>query len=166
MKTHMLTLLTIAAVPLCAQARPIGVWTYKELLEKSDLVVIAKVESVADFDGNVEVAPFAEFLTPQVTKFNVEGVLRGEHQAETLELVHCRFRNEQIPPNGPLLARFESEGRKMRIESGANEGTLVQEGRPSYLLFLKRREDGRFEPVAGQVDSELSVRRVTSAFGL
>jgi len=165
MKTRVLTLLALAAVPLVAQARLIEDWPYQKLMERSDLVVIAKVESVADFDGKVEIPQFAEFLTPQVTTFKVEGVLRGEQKGETLELVHCRFRNNQIPPNGPLLARFESEGRKIRIESGENKGGLVQEGPPVYLLFLKRRDDGRFEPVAGQVDSELSVRKVTSAFG-
>ena len=165
MKSRLLTLLIVAAVPLVAQARPIGIWTYKDLVEKSDLVVVAKVESVADFDGKVEIPQFAEFLTPQVTKFKVEGVLHGEYNGEVIELVHCRFRNEQIPPNGPLLAKFESEGRTIRIESGKYKGGLVQEGPPAYLLFLKRREDGRFEPVAGQVDSELSVRKVTSAFG-
>ncbi len=75
MKTCMLTLLTFAAVPLGAQARLIGNWPYDKLMQESDLVVIAKVESVADFDGNVELALFAEYLTPQVTTFKVEGVL-------------------------------------------------------------------------------------------
>ena len=160
------TVLLVVMLPLSVEARPIENWPYERLMEESDLVVIGKVESVQDFDGEIEIRQFAEFLTPEVTTFTVAGVLQGEHDGETLELVHCRHRTENlIPPNGPLLARFESEERTIRIESGAFEGTEVLESPPSYLLFLKRRDDGRYEPVNGQVDSEMSFRRLTSAFG-
>lgn len=166
MKTRILTLLTIAAIPLAAQGRLIALWPYDKLLEKSDLVVMATVDSVAGFDGAVEIPQFADVLEPQVTTFKVQGVIQGDYDGETLGLVHCRMKDDNVGVrNGPLLADFEAGGRTIRIESGEHAGMLVQESEPSYLLFLKRREDGRFEPVAGQVDSSLSVRRVTSAFG-
>jgi hypothetical protein len=33
-------------------------------------------------------------------------------------------------------------------------------GAPEYLLFLKLRKDGRYEPVSGRVDPEFSVREL------
>jgi hypothetical protein len=33
---------------------------------------------------------------------------------------------------------------------------------PGYLLFLKQGKDGRYEPVSGQIDAELSVKEVNS----
>lgn len=33
-------------------------------------------------------------------------------------------------------------------------------GRPEYLLFLKRRQDGKYEPLSGRVDPALSIREV------
>jgi len=40
---------------------------------------------------------------------------------------------------------------------GVNEEMSAQ---PEYLLFLKRRTDGRYEPISGQMDAALSVREV------
>lgn len=33
-------------------------------------------------------------------------------------------------------------------------------GKPSYLLFLKHRKDGRYQPVTGQFDSALSCKEI------
>ena len=35
---------------------------------------------------------------------------------------------------------------------------------PDYLLFLKKRDDGRYEPVTGQMDAAESVREVSRPF--
>jgi hypothetical protein len=34
--------------------------------------------------------------------------------------------------------------------------------RPQYLLFLKKRPDGRYEAVSGQIDPSLSAREMYS----
>ena len=167
MKSQFLWLLAFVAIPaLNADARLIELWEYERLMDESDLVIVGTVESAGDFDGTTEIRLFGDVLEPQLTTFKVTGVLKGELEPKTLELVHCRMReNVGGVRNGPLLAHFESAGRTIRIESGGHAGTLVQENQPAYLLFLKRRNDGRYEPVAGQVDSEMSVRKLTSAFG-
>lgn len=167
MKTLSLMCTLIALPMAAADARLIENWPYERLMEESDLVVVAKVESFSEFDGTTEIPQFQGTIVPKIGTFRVAGILKGEHEGETLELVHCQLANDQFfPPNGPLLAQFETTGRLIRIETEGEAGSLIQEGQPSYLLFLKRREDGRYEPVAGQVDSELSVRRMmSSAFG-
>ena len=160
--------LLVVLLPMCANARPIVAWRVEKLMQESDLVVIARVESVNDFDGMIELPLFQDFLVAQVTTFQVSGVLKGEIDCETLELVHCRLGDLGGGTlwDWPTLAYFESEGHTIRIESGEGAGLLVQESQPSYLMFLKRRDDGRYEPVAGQVDSATSFLKVTSAFGL
>ncbi len=167
MKRPLLMLCAVLMLPLASvDARLIENWPYERLMEESDLVVVATAESFSEFDGTTEIPIFEGTIVPQIGTFHVGGVLKGGHEGETLDLVHCRLADDQFfPRNGPLLAKFETTGRLIRIETEGETGTLVQEGQPSYLLFLKRREDGRYEPVAGQVDSELSVRRVSSAFG-
>src|SRR5262249_17525974 len=79
------------------------------------------------------------------TKFCVVSVLKGKHQGEKLTLFHFR---ERLPSeggplewvNGPLLASFSEEKARKR----------------DYLLYLKKRPDGRYECVSGQVDSLFS----------
>jgi hypothetical protein len=46
--------------------------------------------------------------------------------------------------------------------SGTVNGTAFKAelGRPEYMLFLRLRKDGRFEPVSGEVDPVLSVREL------
>ena len=58
--------------------------------------------------------------------------------------------------NGPLLVSF----RRTSLELRTKEGGKLELGVPSYLLFLKARKDGRYEPVSGRVDPELSVREL------
>lgn len=156
-------LFCLAAVTL-ADARLIENWSYERLLAAADLVVIGSMGESKAWDKPLEVRQFADALEARATTFKVEGVLKGKPAGATIELLHFRLKENAAVENGPWLAEFRKEGRRLEIVAvdGVQERRQEQEGTPHYLLFLKARPDGRFEPVAGQVDSALSVRQVQS----
>jgi hypothetical protein len=147
------------------EARPVGVWSYQLLVEKSDVVLIGNVEATRDFDEKLENSPFSDILKGHLTTFKVETVLKGKAAGEKIELVHYLVNSDKPVLNGPLPAHFIDKDRRMTITS--IDGVAVKQDRvelrPAYLLFLKARPDGRFEPVTGQVDSMFSVRKVLPA---
>lgn len=132
-----------------AQARIVRMWSYQELYDQSDLIVIAKHISTED-TGEQAVLPN---ISPDVdvvgvsSKFAVFLVLKGDHSLKSLVLHHYRLSHE-IPNyptvNGPMLAYFDSD-------------KLTKQ----FLLFLRREPDGRYAPVSGQTDP-----RDTSIFRL
>lgn len=148
-----------------AYARLIEDWSYDRLLKASDVVVIATVVDTGEWSEPIPLPLFAEALEGRLTRFKVEAVLKGKLDGDKIELIHCRLKDGRQVPNGPLLAEFRAKGRKLLIEAvdGVQEKRHEQEETPQYLLFLKAQSDGRYEPVAGQVDSVLSVRQVGSA---
>ena len=133
------------------EARLVDFWSYEKLTEKSDVVFIVSVVATKAWDEPLEITQFADDLEGRLTTFKIESVLKGTTKKDKIELLHCRLKEGRFPPNGPLLAEFRVKGRN---EFGAES--------PQYLLFLKARPDGRFEPVAGQIDSTVSVRKLSA----
>jgi hypothetical protein len=50
---------------------------------------------------------------------------------------------------------------------GTINGTTFKAGLgpPEYMLFLRLRKDGRYEPVSGEIDPALSIRELHPAEG-
>lgn len=148
-----------------SHARLIEDWSYDRLLNTADVVVIATVIGNKEWTEPIELPLFADALEGRLATFKVEAALKGKNPGDKIELIHCRLKEDVSVENGPLLAEFRQKGRLLHIEAvdGVRGKRTEQEATPQYILFLKARTDGRFEPVAGQVDSSLSVRQVTSA---
>jgi hypothetical protein len=88
------------------------------------------------------------------TTLRVRFVLNGKHKLKELKLVHFRFdKSVGVVFNPPQLLAFPDERHvaKNRSEEG---------GGHDYLLFLKSRKDGKYEPVSGQEDPIFSVRQL------
>jgi len=147
------------------EARPIGIWGYDLLMEKSDVVLIGKVDTEKAFDEKLDHPAFGDVMEARLTTFKVGAVLKGKAAGEKIELVHYLVNPDKPVVNGPLTAYFRINGERLTVT--AVDGVAVKQDRvepaPDYLLFLKVRKDGRFEPVTGQVDSMFSVRKVTRA---
>jgi hypothetical protein len=125
-------------------ARPVQLLSYQELLDKSDLIVVAKPLSTQEAPEQV-VAP--DFWPGPVvvlsTEFDVSIVVKGDKSLKRIVLRHYRFARpeDEDPIDGPWLVSFDPAEKK------------------SYVLFLKKEEDGRFSPINGQVDpGECAVR--------
>jgi hypothetical protein len=125
------------AVATAAQARIVRMWSYQELYDQSDLVVIAK--PTATHDTNEK--SILKDISPNVpvigvsTEFSVSLVIKGSKATKFLTMHHYRLANPRpILLNGPALTSFD-----------------LTKHRP-FLLFLHREADGRYSPASGQTD--------------
>lgn len=142
-------------LPQHAAARLIPSWPHDRLLKEAEVVVVATALSSAETGERSTSEPWkCEFLHVN-TAFRVSVVLKGELQGEQLTVLHYRLKPGTSVPNGPLLVTFRM--RDVVLRSGDAKVGL---GVPQYLLFLKKRADGRFEAVTGQIDPALSVREL------
>jgi hypothetical protein len=138
-----------------AGARALPSWPYERLLKEADVVVIAKASSVTDTGETTRDNPWkAEFVGLNTT-FEVQATLKGTVENDKLQVLHYRLKPDVLINNGPTLVSFRLRGMTITTKEAK-----VELGKPSYLLFLKKRKDRRYEPVSGQVDPALSVREM------
>lgn len=138
----------VCATPNHLLAREMIVLSYRQMLEKSDLVVIATPKSkttdtkekaflpdiwLQDKDGKQSKD---ESIGVQ-TVFAVSVVLKGDKTTKQFVLHH--YREARIRPmlDGASLVSFDPSNLSQRS---------------SYLLFLVHEPDGRFAPAGGQTD--------------
>lgn len=146
------------------RARLIALWPYERLFREAEVIVIASAlfsEEAADVSPHTP--PLGERFAGVNTTLEVQQVLKGAMKNKTFQLLHFKLVDvvKRAEPtagvvevlDGPLLVTF----RGARKASG-----LWPEASPHYLLFLKKRLDGRFEPVSGQYDPQLSVRELSA----
>lgn len=109
-------------------------WTFQEMFDKSDLVLIATPGSSKNTDeknvllGDIKVVGVSTEFTPRL-------ILKGPNEIHVIQLHYYRLEN----PNDELIA------------DGPN---LLDFARPAaaYLLFLVREKTGTYAPVEGQTD--------------
>ena len=146
---RIITGLLILTAALSAQAREMRSWSYQELYDQADLVVIAKPISTQDASEKA-VLPN---ISPDVhvvglsTEFAISVVMKGDKRLKKCVLHQYRLTNpKEMMNNGPMLASFDPK----------------QHTR--FLLFLHREADGRYAPVSGQTDPTLfSVQKLEGA---
>jgi hypothetical protein len=132
-----LTLILMFCVPRVMDARIRDAWTYQEMFDKADLVVVAEVLSTKDTD---ERSVLRDLKPPVnvigiVTEFKSSLILKGSQNVKTFHLHHYRLQSagDELLTNGPDLVEL----------SGQHQ---------VFLLFLVKERDGRFAPVTGQTD--------------
>jgi hypothetical protein len=130
----------IVVLPGIAGARLVRMWSDQELIDKSDLVVIATPIATNDTqEQGVRPSCAAQPVVGVETKFAVSAVLKGDQAIKHFILHHYRADKMRVP-NAPTFISFDLK--KNRI----------------FHLFLVRQSDGQYAPVAGQMDPELSIR--------
>ena len=117
-------------------ARLMGSWTYQQLLDKSDLVVIATPTSTIDTKEEIDLPGYAAMRATGVeTHFQISAVLKGEKNLKDFTLHHYRGSKPDIAyQNAPHLLSFDPSKKH------------------PYILFLIREADGRYAPTSGQTD--------------
>ena len=151
----LLTALAILAFPGLSHARLLPSWPYEKLLKEADLVVIVKAVESKDTKDVLKDNPWKVEFQGMETTFSVEAVLKGKVEGDKLTVLHYRLKPGMSVVNGPLLVSFHTKGPFIETKQAK-----VQLAQPCYLLFLTKAKDGRYEPVSGQVDPELSVKEV------
>jgi hypothetical protein len=154
---------SLIAMP--ASARLIENWSYERLFKEADLVVIAKAGDTADTKDRFSTKGWKMEFIGQDTQFVAESILKGKLGADKkLSVLHYRLPKGVGIINGPSLVKFRKDGVTLK---GTINGTAFKGGigRPDYMLFLRLRPDGRYEPVSGEIDPVLSIRELHLADG-
>jgi len=132
--------LMILTTAFMAHARVTKLWTYQELHDQADLIVIAKHISTTNTTEQAilpNIAPDVDVIGLS-SEFDIEAVMKGDASLKKLTLHHYKlaplYANKTME-NGPDLVSFATEGYNTR-----------------YLLFLRLEPDGRYSPVSGQTD--------------
>lgn len=160
MQTRILLLLASAIwlvwpnSPVAARALPS--WPYEKLFKEADLVVVVVAKATEDTDDKPTHPDMKQDFVGLESIFEVRGCMKGKADGEEIKVLHFRLKEGFAIKNGPCLVNFSAKAREVTNEKG---GTRIQ-ARPEYLLFLKARKDGRFEPLSGQYDPALSVREM------
>lgn len=146
LKVTLLVVLGLTCAATQSQSRITIEQSYQELLERSDLVVIATPTTKTT--DTKEVTYFPDMLhvdaegrrtrvqaTGVETRLECFAILKGNSELKHIVLHHYR---ETSPPrveaDGPLLVSFDPSDQT------------------NYLIFLVRERDGRFAPTGGQTD--------------
>ena len=142
------TCVTLLLLVSPASARPVRMWSFQELNDKADLVVVATVASSADAKDHAYPDAKATTWVAIDSVFNVAGMLKGELKTPTLTVRHYRYYDRRLdaasaPEDGPCFLKFPARD---------GEGYLNQ-----YLMFLKRSADAFYEPLSGQGDPHYSI---------
>ena len=169
MKICGLAILVSLYPPTQAWPRKVESWPYDRLMTEADLVVIAHAVSSAACQDKWRESLFQNVKFQGVeTTFKVSALLKGKSPA-TLKMLHFRLKNRVLPNDGPGLVTFLRKPVLLQVrhdEQGLQQFRQSLVSPPEYLLYLRRRQDGRYEAVSGQVDPKFSVRALFHQSGL
>lgn len=134
-----------------ANSRASRIWTYQQLRDGSDLVVVAHPLEVRYLDEKYVLPGISRMPSKgNDVQYHAQGVetifevlttLKGA-ELQSVVLHHYKKADNDPEINGPSFMEFDSKACD------------------KYLLFLKKRNDGQYEGVAGQVDLMLSVKKI------
>lgn len=151
-------ILVSALLVTSAAGRAIESWSYDRLFKEADVIVIASAQGTVASDDKPSADRWTESLTGQRTTFSVINTLKGDAGDGPFTVVHFKLKDGVASQNGPLLVAFRTKG--PRIEGGGTSKYVAILNTPQYLLFLKKSDGGRFEPISGQIDPALSVKEI------
>lgn len=140
-----MSLLSVLGVVTCF-ARIVALWPYEKLVAESDVVaIVEQVENkpAQDLFAGYSYGHPTNHFTATDTRFKVHAVLKGDAMKELTVLHFSYSTNVTIILNSASFIQFKQK--------------------QECMAFLKRRSDGRFEPVAGHYDSSYSFRELHRA---
>jgi hypothetical protein len=145
-------------------ARAVRIWPYQELLDKSDLVVIATPTATNDTEEHIDLPGFnGEHVVGVETRFSISAVLKADKASSAFVFHHYRTADStKIPhvPNGPSFVSFDPP--RNSIVNLIREKPPIQR---TYILFLIREAGGRYAPVVGQADPGLGIKELVGPYG-
>jgi hypothetical protein len=147
---------------------------YKTLTRAADVILIGKLQETlpqpdADYrDSTVKsIEANNDVLLSTKSQFEVRAILKGDVGKDRVAVAHLTWKPNVVVLDGtsfvtfhktvriPWLVNVNIEGKSPVISGDKSVQTNFT---PEYLLFLKRRSDGLFEPASGQRNALASVR--------
>lgn len=136
--------LAFLTIPLAVSARIIKTWSYQEMQDKADLVVIAALTDIKDTKESIVIWKPVTAVGVEAN-FKILGMFKGGKDIQTLVLHHYRLTDPGSGIlDGPNYCDFD----------------IKRDRYHAYLLFLVREPDGRYSSVTGQYDAAFGVQEV------
>jgi hypothetical protein len=139
-------------------------WPAAKLTAKADLIIIAKLARTEDSPKADKLSKQYQHLIGVNSTFMVLAVVKGHQDKKELTLLH--FRRPTHQEGIGQIARTDKISTVSWIQQSEIDGPDLIEpewlkGKDiRFLMFLKRRADGRVEAISGQVDPVLSVNKL------
>jgi hypothetical protein len=133
-------------------------WPYERLFNEAELVILARATSSADSGEKVKHKDWSTEFLGVNTSSEVLHVLKGKAAGKQLSVFHLCCPTGVKIENGPGFVSFRLKG--LAIEGAHGK---METSKPTYMLFLKKSKDGRWEAVSGQIDPDQSVWELHSA---
>jgi hypothetical protein len=165
------------------RARPVAFPMLGEMWKKADLVAVIQPLSTRrtsdklDYAGPKYGARDPKNYQGLETTFKVVEVLRrsgaaARFEGTSLTVLHFAYKAGPIEFNGGLFVYFHlppTEYVTVPVKKDQMKGAPLMpwagRDRPTYLAFLCKRDDGRFQPVTGNYDAAPSFRTLTVPAG-
>jgi hypothetical protein len=146
-------------------ARLVEIWPYEKLLAESDTVAIVEASEnrpAKDEFPNKPARYSAKDFEATDTRFKVHAVFKGQPKnSQDLTVLHFAYsKHATNMVNDAMFIRFPIEERMLKAAFGPDTRATGK----VYLAFLKRRADGRLEPIRGHYDSALSFRELHETY--
>lgn len=150
-------------------ARLKAIVPYSELLAKADLVVIIepiKNESAKDAYAGILYGFAQKDFVATNTTFRVHAFLKGGDAAtKEITVLHFSYSKDVgARANGACFMTFVTGPLQYKKRSLKDDkpvgGVTVYKEQPVWLAFLKKRTDGRFDPISDPYDSADSFREI------
>lgn len=152
------SLLIVCLVAVLTYARPVRIWTQQELFDESDFVAIVTTDRPVAVPNTHEFVSQREhlndYLQQHESRLTVHSVLKGDRKPTEVTLIHFLKRKSVKfgMGNGPSYVWMGTESLAPKHRSS--------DQKPMYLVYLRARSDGKFDPVTGQMAPPDSVVRM------
>lgn len=130
--------LVLIIVAVGALGRMIKTYTYKELKEMSDAIVIAEAIRTTNTD---EPHIKWKFMRGVTTRFRILSTIKGEITGNEIDVLHWRYVEPDIY-DAPTVVRFTGHELHINVKRD-KEHAYSTTVKPKYFLYLKR-SGGRF----------------------
>ncbi len=149
-------------------ARVHEIWPAAKLTEKADVVIIARFISTEDAKNSDKPPEAFPDLVGVESTFQVLAVIKGKVEKKQIVVSHFRYPKAAGREKGNGNVSRDSDDVELVSfrQTPDIDGPTLLRFKPDpdeplrYLMFLKRRKDGRYECVSGQVDPAVSVNKL------
>ena len=137
-------------------ARLMGTITISSLTEESDIVAVGYLTKVTETNERTTL-PYGNGkidVTGMEAVFDIDKVFKGELKGDKVILHYYRSAkdpHEMI--NGPFWLNLEIKGNRIAWDQETGKEYRTS----TYLLFMKKTDDGRYMPTSGYIDSAFSI---------
>lgn len=138
-----------------AEARPVRIWTYKDLFSESKVVCLASPKSTKKIENKDF---FPDHLDCFESKLAVKATLKGDPKIVEIRFIHYHYKpGANGIGNGPTFAVLRDWTKAEGKVTDPRKPEPEVDPEMTFLFFLRDRDGGAYGPISGDADAHISV---------